>query len=83
MSGKIRIVAGLTGAAFFLPEHLKRFQGLYPDVEVRAEVAGATESLRLIRDQDVDFGVGPEEIPPEDVEFHQVLSTGRRLIVPL
>lgn len=83
VSGKIRIAAGMTAAMFLMPEYLRRYQLLYPDVQVRMDTAGGRDTLRRIREREADFGVGALEIAPEGVEFHPVLSSAHVLIVPL
>ena len=82
VTGRIRISAGLTAARFLLPDYIKDFLTRYPDVQVQVETRGGRDSLRMIRNREVDFGIGAMEATPEDLEFRKVVAAAHVFIAP-
>jgi DNA-binding transcriptional LysR family regulator len=71
--GLLRIGGGMTVCMYVLPRLLKRFRGLYPQVDLKV-VSGTAESvLRLVRSREVDLGLLTLPVSAPDLDVRPVL----------
>lgn len=82
VSGNVHIAAGMTGSLFILPDHVRRFRSLYPDVQIRVTTIGAKRTLKLVRAHEADLAVVALDFVPKDLDFRPFLSSNHVLIVP-
>ncbi len=82
-SGWLNLAAGETTILYLLPEAIKEYAALYPAVELRLHNVTGQEGLQLLRNETVDFAVGPLVGVPDDIEYHPILTYPSILIAPL
>jgi DNA-binding transcriptional LysR family regulator len=81
--GTIRVQANATAMARYLPEDLKSFLLLYPEVRVELEESTTLETLRAIADNAADIGIYGDVIVPVDLTILPYRPDRLALLVPL
>lgn len=81
--GLITLASSPTVACTLLPGILARFCADYPSATVRLQELGLQEILRVVREQSVDFGIGPMVSNAADFEFVPLLRDPLCALVPL
>ena len=74
-SGELRIGASDMALRFFLLPHLERFNREHPQVRIHVTNRPSPETLRMLRDGAIDFGLVGEPVPAdvEDIRFIPVM----------
>ncbi|MFM1918545.1 MAG: hypothetical protein RLZZ303_179 [Candidatus Hydrogenedentota bacterium] len=80
--GRIDIAAGWSSILYLLPPYIERYRREQPEVELKAHNLSGAEALGSIREDRVDFAVGPLLDVPDDIDFHPVVSYEPLLITP-
>ncbi|MBB3456002.1 DNA-binding transcriptional LysR family regulator [Rhizobium sp. BK313] len=83
MRGTIRVQANATAMARYLPEDLKSFLALYPEVRVELEESTTPDTLRAIADNAADIGIYGDVIVPADLTSLVYRADRLALLVPL
>jgi DNA-binding transcriptional LysR family regulator len=78
--GRIDIAAGWSSILYLLPPFIERYRKEYPGVELKAHNLTGAEALGDLRDDRVDFAVGPLLDVPDDMAFHPIVSYAPLLI---
>jgi DNA-binding transcriptional LysR family regulator len=63
-------------ASSILPPALAAFQKQYPEIFIQVREAYGSEIIEAIRNNTVDFGIGPLERDDKDITFTHILSDG-------
>jgi len=71
-AGPLDIAAGEATLLYVLPEAVKRFSELYPQIEVRLHNVTGRDGMALLRADEVDFAVGSMIDVPDDLTYHPV-----------
>ena len=72
--GRLEIAAGMSTILYLLPKYVEAFRRAHPRIEFRLHQVTGSEGLERLRSGLVDFAVGPLNQPPEDLEFHPIVS---------
>jgi DNA-binding transcriptional LysR family regulator len=81
--GTIRVQANATAMGSYLPEDLKTFLALYPEVRVEVGESTTPETLRAIADNAADIGIYGDVIVPADLTSFVYRADRLALLVPL
>ncbi|NEI74498.1 LysR family transcriptional regulator [Rhizobium lusitanum] len=81
--GTIRVQANATAMARYLPEDLKSFLVLYPEVRVELDESTTPDTLRAIADNAADIGIYGDVIVPADLTSLIYRADRLALLVPL
>ena len=81
--GTIRVQANATAMVRYLPEDLKTFLSLYPEVRVELEESTTPKTLRLIADNAADIGIYGDVIVPTDLTSFTYRADRLALLVHL
>ena len=81
--GVITIAALPSLCSGVLPAVLKRFRERFPGVEVRLRDVVAQRIDTLVRDRDVDFGLGVQARPMQGLQFQPILEDRLCLYIPM
>lgn len=73
-SGQVRFAVSQQLAASVMPDLITRFQQDYPDIRLHLVDCSVEQVLDQVNNADVDFGMGPERILPEDIEATLLFS---------
>ena len=80
----IRLAATAAGAAFVLPQYLKRFRDRYPGYSVHVRTLLNHEGIQRLVDDEVDLAVGIKDRYPDDkLVYHELFTYHLVLIAPL
>ena len=82
VSGELHIAAGEATAQSVLPEYVKRFLALHPDIEVHVRTGAGVERLRWLRTHEVDVVLSASDSPPPDLVFRFLFSSEYVIITP-
>ncbi|MBY3307588.1 LysR family transcriptional regulator [Rhizobium laguerreae] len=80
--GTIRLHANATAMARYLPEDLKSFLAIYPEVRVELEESTTIETLRAIADNAADIGIYGDVIVPTDLTSFVYRADRLALLIP-
>ena len=80
--GGLRIGAGQTSAAAFLPRYLARFQQSCPHVEVNVRTGGGQTRLEWLRNFDADLVIGAMTVEESEFERLPIGESSFVLITP-
>ncbi|HSP34460.1 MAG TPA: LysR family transcriptional regulator [Thermoanaerobaculia bacterium] len=72
--GVLRLGAGMTVCLYVFPKLLKKFRGLYKNLDLRVAAGTADEILRLLRTNELDLALLTLPIVAEDLEIRPVLK---------
>jgi DNA-binding transcriptional LysR family regulator len=81
--GLVTLASSPTIAASRLPEILVRFEQKYPKVTVRVRELASSELFDSIRQQEVDFGIGPSMPGSTDFHFEPLLQEDLCALIPV
>ena len=81
-SGALVIGAGQTTAAFALPEYLRRFRERHPGTPVQVRTGRGRERLAWLRNYELDLAIVAADVPPPDLEFHELFTSEHVYITP-
>lgn len=81
--GPLDIAAGESTILYLLPEYIKRFSDLYPEVDLRLHNVTGEQGLGLIRAGHVDFAVGSMLEVPADIIYRPIFHYDPMLITPI
>lgn len=87
--GDVRVSVSQQLAASFMPYFLADFKKNYPDTRIRLQDCSIEQVVKQVQTGEVDFGIGPDRILPNDVEatpwfslpFYAVLQKNHPLAV--
>ena len=82
-SGELNIAAGESTLLYLLPDFVARYGRQYPQVRLHFHNVTGREGLEMLRNDDVDFAVGPMQDVPDDIRFVSGFSYPNYLITPL
>lgn len=83
LRGAIRVQANATAMARYLPEDIKSFLALYPEVRIELEESTTSETLRAIAENAVDIGIYGDVIVPAELTSLVYRRDRLALLVPL
>ncbi|HSR62016.1 MAG TPA: LysR family transcriptional regulator [Gammaproteobacteria bacterium] len=81
VSGELNIAAGETATLYILPDTIKRYKDLYPEVRIKLHNVTNRDAMGLLLAGEVDIGIGSILNVPEEfvyiptVEYRPVLIT--------
>ena len=78
----LSIGAGQSTAAFALPEYLRPFRERHPQVRVDVRIGRGRERVAWLRDYEMDLVVVAADVPPPDLEFHELFTSEHVYITP-
>ena len=78
----LRIGAGETSAAYLLPEPLRRFRALHPDVRISVRTGNGRERFEWLRSFDVDAVVGTFDAAAPGFEYRPFRTSTIVLAMP-
>ena len=83
LTGELRLYSSVTGCYTILPEILKKYRLLYPDVHIHLETGGADKALTMLLSDQVDAVVAalPDTLS-ETLLFREVTTTPLILVGP-
>lgn len=74
--GRVLVACAPSFASSILPPALAAFQNQYPEIFIQVREAYGSEIIEAIRNNTVDFGIGPLERDDKDITFTHILSDG-------
>jgi len=69
IKGHVRLSANTSSIVQFLPEMLKRFVSLYPDVKIQLHEEVSEATVRMVRDGVVNLGLIASVVPAEGLDL--------------
>jgi DNA-binding transcriptional LysR family regulator len=79
-SGALDIAAGESTILYLLPEYVKRFTVLYPQVKLQLHNVTGRDGLKMLRNGEVDFAVGSMFEMPDDIVYMPIFTYDPMLI---
>jgi DNA-binding transcriptional LysR family regulator len=79
-SGTLDIAAGESTILYLLPEYVKRYTDLYPQVRLHLHNVTGRDGLSMLRNSEVDFAVGSMYDVPDDIAYVPVFTYDPMLI---
>jgi DNA-binding transcriptional LysR family regulator len=79
-SGALDIAAGESTILYLLPDYVKRYTDLYPQVTLRLHNVTGRDGLKMLRSGDVDIAVGSMFETPDDITYRPIFSYDPMLI---
>jgi LysR family cys regulon transcriptional activator len=79
-TGALDIAAGESTILYLLPDYVKRYTDLYPQVTLRLHNVTGRDGLKMLRNGDVDFAVGSMFETPADIVYRPIFSYDPMLI---
>jgi DNA-binding transcriptional LysR family regulator len=67
---------------YLLPDIVQKFSRKYPLAHLRLLARKTNETVELVRINEVDIGVIPDQVLPEGIGFHQIASYPAYLLLP-
>lgn len=80
--GVLNIAAGESTILYILPEVMKRFAQLHPNIRLKLHNVTGRDGLAMLRKDEVDFAVGSMLEVPDDLVYRPVVTYKPALIVP-
>lgn len=74
VSGRITLSCLPTAAIYFLPEVIRRFNKVYPKIQIRILELGAYDCLEAVLNNDAEFGINMMNVVHPDIEFTPLVS---------
>ena len=81
--GIVRLASSPSIASTLLPKVLATFGRSHPEVTVRVRELGSQEILEAVREQTVDFGIGPKVARAADFNFATLLMDELCVLTPM
>ena len=82
VTGHLQIAAGESTTLYLLPDYVRRFQQLYPQVQLRLHNVPGHEAVKMVQSGGVDFAVGPILEVPDGIWYLPLISYEPILITP-
>ncbi|MDD3516929.1 MAG: LysR family transcriptional regulator [Chromatiales bacterium] len=82
-SGELNIAAGESTILYVLPEPVKKFASLYPNIRLKLHNVTGRDGLAMLRRDEVDFAVGSMLEVPDEILYRPVVTYNPTLIAPL
>jgi DNA-binding transcriptional LysR family regulator len=82
-SGALDIAAGESTILYLLPEYVKRYTDLYPQVSLHLHNVTGRDGLKMLRNGEVDFAVGSMYEVPDDIAYVPIFTYDPMLITSL
>jgi DNA-binding transcriptional LysR family regulator len=79
-SGALDIAAGESTILYLLPDYVKRFTDLYPQVKLQLHNVTGRDGLVMLRNGEVDFAVGSMFEMPDDIVYVPIFTYDPMLI---
>jgi DNA-binding transcriptional LysR family regulator len=79
-SGALDIAAGESTILYLLPDYVKRYTDLYPQVRLRLHNVTGRDGLKMLRNGEVDFAVGSMFEKPDDIGYLPIFTYDPMLI---
>jgi DNA-binding transcriptional LysR family regulator len=79
-SGALDIAAGESTILYLLPDYVKRYTDLYPQVKLRLHNVTGRDGLKMLRNGEVDFAVGSMFEMPDDITYVPIFTYDPMLI---
>lgn len=72
--GRLRVGGGMSVCTYLLPQILKRYKTLYPNVSLRVSTGTSEPTIRQIRNNEIDVGVLTLPVNLHDLEVESVFK---------
>lgn len=82
LKGTVTIGALPSISSRLIPSTIAEFQKRYPGIVVRLRDVLAYRNVRLVKEEEVDFGIGTLRMPDPDIEFTPLLTDHLGVIFP-
>ena len=82
VKGTVTIGALPSISSKLIPSTIAEFQKQYPGIVVRLRDVLAYRNVRLVKEEEVDFGIGTLRMPDPDIEFTPLLTDHLGVIFP-
>jgi DNA-binding transcriptional LysR family regulator len=82
IKGTVTIGALPSIASKLIPSTIAEFQKQYPGIVVRLQDVMAQRLVRLVKEEEVDFGIGTMRMPDPDIQFTPLLTDHLGVIFP-
>lgn len=82
MRGTIRVLANATAMASYLPEDLKAFLMLYPNVRIEISESTSPATVRSVADNAADIGIYGDVVVPSDLDAMTYREDRLAILVP-
>ena len=81
-SGELDIAAGESTILYILPEPVKRFAELYPNIRIKLHNVTGRDGMAMLRRDEADFAVGSMLEVPDEILYTPVVTYDPTLITP-
>jgi DNA-binding transcriptional LysR family regulator len=82
VKGTVTIGALPSISSNLIPSTIAEFQKQYPGIVVRLQDVMAQRLVRLVKEEEVDFGIGTMRMPDPDIQFTPLLTDHLGVIFP-
>lgn len=82
IKGTVTIGALPSISSNLIPSTIAEFQKQYPGIVVRLQDVMAQRLVRLVKEEEVDFGIGTMRMPDPDIQFTPLLTDHLGVIFP-
>jgi DNA-binding transcriptional LysR family regulator len=82
VKGTVTIGALPSISSKLIPSTIAEFQKQYPGIVVRLQDVMAQRLVRLVKEEEVDFGIGTMRMPDPDIQFTPLLTDHLGVIFP-
>lgn len=82
-SGELNIAAGESTILYILPEPMKRFARLHPNIRLKLHNVTGRDGLAMLRKDEVDFAVGSMIEVPDEITYRPMVTFNPTLITPI
>lgn len=80
--GELNIAAGQSTALYVLPEYLKRFNDIYPGIQIKLHNVAGQNGMKMLLEDQVDLAVGPLLQVPDGIVYKPFSSFDSILVTP-
>lgn len=82
VSGRIILGASTIPSEYLLPQMLKSYHTIYPDVKPQLRISGTSEVIRWLRDRTIDVAVTGEPMSSNGIQSFELAEDRLKLIIP-
>ena len=82
-SGLLKIAAQHGPLFYIFPDLIKKYQKVYPKVEMRFYERTPSEIIAAVKSGDIDFGIASEDLIPKDLAFIRWRETDSHVVTPI
>lgn len=82
-SGELNIAAGESTILYILPEPIKQFAELYPNIRLKLHNVTGRDGMAMLRKDEVDFAVGSMLEVPDEISYRPMVTFNPTLITPI